>query len=384
MQKSIVSSLVVIFVSIAAFAAPVHAETLKFEGKKWAIDEYEGSAARVEDFLGRKALFLQRTVALLEGDSHSDVVIEYEYASTHPSGFIGVNFRADLEAGNLEQFYTRPHQTGHPDATQYMVMINGSATWQLHAGPNDAVATDLPSREWIKVRIVAIGDRADIFVGDMSKPLMHVPDLRHDDGEGHFSLYASDRPWMTETGAYFSNISVRAATKNDVIIGRPNETEPTPEGLLTQFEVSKPFAEKAVSGKFSLDGLDVLSGEWVLLPVENDGVANLARTTPLKPDANTVLVRFRVTSDVAVSRLLNFGYSDRIHLFVDGDLVYAGNAQWRARDHRFLGTVALTDSVALHLKAGETEIVAAISESFGGWGFKAQLQDQEGLEISAN
>ncbi|GJL93675.1 MAG: hypothetical protein DHS20C05_00800 [Hyphococcus sp.] len=382
MQKSIAFSLAVILTSIVSMSAPAHAETLKFEGKKWVINEYEGSAARVENFLGRKALFLQQTVALLEGDNLRDVVIEYEYASTHPSGFIGVNFRADLEASNLEQFYTRPHQSGHPDATQYMVMINGSATWQLHAGPNDAVATDLPSREWIKVRIVAIGDRADIFVGDMTKPLMHVPDLRHDGGEGRFSLYASDRPWMTETGAYFSNITVRPATKNDAIIGEPNESDPTPEGLLTQFEVSKPFAEKTLANKYSLDGLDVLSDKWTLLAVENDGVANLARTTPLKPEANTVLVKFRVASEEDTNRLLKFGYSDRIHLFVDGALVYAGNAQWRARDHRFLGTIALADSVALNLKAGETEIVAAISESFGGWGFKAQLQDQDGLEIS--
>jgi hypothetical protein len=73
--------------------------------------------------------------------------------------------------------------------------------------------------------------------------------------------------------------------------------------------------------------------------------------------------------------MLSFGYSDRVRLFVDGKLVYSGNAQWRARDHRFLGTVALVDQIALHLAPGKTEIVAAVSESFGGWGFKAALSE---------
>lgn len=361
-----------------------HAGTLEFEGKTWEFGDQEGSIARLEEFLGREALFISRNLALLKNETHRDVVIEYEYASTHPSGFIGVNFRGNEEEASLEQFYTRPHQSGHPDATQYMVMINGLATWQLHAGPNDAVATELAPREWIKIRIVAIGDRADIFVGDDEKPLIHVPDLRYDDAgdDGLFALYASDRPWMTDTGAYFSNITVRPATKDDAIVGSPQEVEPLPTGLIRQFIVSKPFPEADIADQFSLKGLTLPSDKWTALPVENDGVANLARTTRLAGDKNTVLVKFHISSDEETNRVLNFGYSDRVRLFVDGELVYSGNAQWRARDHRFLGTVALVDAIPLNLKKGETEIVAAVSESFGGWGFKAELPDQEGLKVS--
>lgn len=369
---------------LVGFSSPAYSETFEFEGANWTVEESEGSEARVENFLGRPSLYLRRNQALLEGDDLRDVVIEYEYASTHPSGFIGVNFRADLETTNLEQFYTRSHQSGHPDATQYMVMINGAATWQLHAGPNEATATDLPAREWIKVRIVAIGDRADIFVGDMTEPLLHVPELRLENGSGRFVLYASDRRWMKETGAYFSNISVRAATLGDHIIGSPRETDPLPEGLITAFDVSTPFAEAQVADAFTLSDLAVMPEDWTELQVENDGVANLARTTPVLDGKNTVLVRFKISSATDTSRLLTFGYSDRVRLFVDGDLVYAGNAQWRARDHRFLGTIALADRIALNLKAGETEIVAAVSESFGGWGFKAQLENQDGLEAGTN
>ena len=369
----------IILASIAALSltnAPAWAEDLVLDGQTWRAETREGSAAQIESYLGRDALFLRRNVAVLEGAEFGDMVIEYDYASTHASGFIGVNFRADSNTSNLEQFYTRPHQSGQPDATQYMVMTNGAATWQLHAGPNEAVATDLPPETWIKVRIVAIGDQADIFVGDMTRPLIHVPDLRSVSKSGQVGLYASDRPWMRETGAYFSNISVRAASPEDAIIGTPAETDAQPAGLIETFEVSAPFAEADIAEAYTLPALDVLDAAWSSLDVENDGVANIARATPLRDGNNTALVRFTVSSEEGGTRMLSFGYSDRVRLFVDGKLVYSGNAQWRARDHRFLGTVALVDQIALHLAPGETEIVAAVSESFGGWGFKAALSDE--------
>ena len=106
-------------VAVMALAfAPASAEDLDFEGQTWSAQTNEGSAAQIDSYLGRDALFLRRNVAVLDGVELGDMVIEYDYASTHASGFIGVNFRADSETANLEQFYTRPHQSGQPDATQ--------------------------------------------------------------------------------------------------------------------------------------------------------------------------------------------------------------------------------------------------------------------------
>jgi hypothetical protein len=209
----------------------------------------------------------------------------------------------------------------------------------------------------------------------METPLIHVPDLRSTSAAGQVGLYASDRPWMRETGAYFSNINIRAATADDRIIGTPAETEPQPEGLIERFEVSAPFKEDDISAVFDLSDFAAAPETWTTLEVENDGVANLARLAPIQDGNNTVLVRMSFDSENADTRLLNFGYSDRVRLFVDGKLVYSGNAQWRARDHRFLGTIALVDSIALALEPGKTEVIAAVSESFGGWGFKASLSE---------
>ena len=326
-------------------------QSITFEGSDWSYQDYPNSVVRVEDFLGREALYISGNSLTRTELDLGDLVIDYDYASSHPSGFIGVDFRVDGASGNLEQFYTRPHQSGHPDATQYMVMINGVATWQLHAGPNDATAIDLPAREWIHVRIVAIGDRADIYVGDMETPLLHVPDLRFDGGHGPIAVFASDRYFVRDTGAYFSNIEARPATSSDRIIGTPRETEPLAEGLISTFSVSEPLAESDLDGVYSLAGLDLDARAWTDLDVESDGVANLARTTGLTREANTVFVRTIIDAEAATERLMMFGYSDRVRLYVNGEQVYFGNAGWRSRDHRFLGTVALAPPSCASIRA---------------------------------
>ena len=350
-------------------------DLIEFEGESWKVGTFEGSEARVENYKGREALYLQRNNAILDGPDLDDMVIEYEYASTHPSGFIGINFRGDADRGSLEQFYTRPHQSGQPDATQYMVMINGVATWQLHAGPNESAQLDIPAEEWVKIRIVALGDKADIFLNDMTQPIIHVPDLRFDNGKGKVALYASDRPWMKHTGAYFSNINVRPTNAEDKIIGEPKDTEPLPDGLIREFWVSEPFEESLVADSFILPEGILENTDWSKLTVESDGVANLARINPIKDKKNTALVKFKLKGEPGSAKLLNFGYSDRVKLFVDGKMYFSGNAQWRSRDHRFLGTVALTDAVPVHFESDTAVITAIVSESFGGWGFKAAIQD---------
>jgi hypothetical protein len=92
-----------------------------------------------------------------------------------------------------------------------------------------------------------------------------------------------------------------------------------------------------------------------------------------------VLVRLKIIANEDTSRLFRFGYSDRVRIYVNGQQQFVGNAQWRSRDHRFLGTVGLHDGIPLHLKAGMNEIVAAVSESFGGWGFVGQIENRQGL-----
>jgi hypothetical protein len=381
MLRSICAAGLISGLCLTPLSAPALAqdtETLVFEGQTWEVSHAQAGEIHIGQFMDRDALYIRRGQAQLLDVDLADMVIDYSYAPTHQSGFMGVNWRI-VDGSNAEQFYTRPHQSGQPDATQYQPVINGSTAWQIYAGPNDAAAVDIEAAVWSHIRIVAIGDQAEIYIDDMETPRLHIPDLRIDNAHGGLALFMSDRPWMPETGAWFSNVSIRATTDEDRLVGTPNEEPELPNGLITQWDVSDTFVETELDAGFDLS---VDASSWTALPVENNGVANLARTSRRDNGNNTVLARVQVTAMEDTVRLMRFGYSDRIRLYLNGQQVYAGNAGWRARDHRHLGTIGFNDSVPLQLREGPNEIVAAISESFGGWGVAAAIEEQDGLQIA--
>jgi hypothetical protein len=79
---------------------------------------------------------------------------------------------------------------------------------------------------------------------------------------------------------------------------------------------------------------------------------------------------------------MRFGYSDRVRVFLNGRLVYAGNDSFATRDPNFLGTVGLFSELALPLRSGANELWFAVSETFGGWAITADLPDRTGVRVS--
>ncbi len=70
-----------------------------------------------------------------------------------------------------------------------------------------------------------------------------------------------------------------------------------------------------------------------------------------------------------------------VAVYANGTLLYSGNNRYMSRDYRYLGTIGLFDTVNLPLEAGRNEIWIAVTESFGGWGIKAQFDDLDGIVV---
>ena len=69
---------------------------------------------------------------------------------------------------------------------------------------------------------------------------------------------------------------------------------------------------------------------------------------------------------------LNLGYSDYVSVFLNGRLLFSGASPYQGRDPSFLGIVGFFDTVYLPLQKGDNELLLAVAELSGGWGFKAQ------------
>lgn len=348
--------------------------SVPFTSDRWRIDG-AADAVRFEQFRGREAVRLQGGALILDDVDFRNGTIEFDMAFPHGRGFHGVSFRIENDR-EYEHFYFRSHLSGMPDANQYQPVIGGSAAWQLLHGEPYSSATVYPENEWIHVRLVVQGDSAEIYV-DSSEPEVTFR-LRSRAASGGLAVDGSglNPVWYADFSYSLSDESLRGSAAGIVA---------PPEGSVTTWEVSTPVTEQSVSGD-RLDAGEMSEGSWRLLEAEENGVVNLARIIDDKVAdgrdrsvTNTVIARLRIASDAARSVPVQFGYSDRVRVFMNGRQLYAGDNGYQSRDYRYLGTIGLFDTVWLDLADGENLLEFAVSEDFGGWGLMARFPDQDGL-----
>lgn len=349
-------------------------ESVPFDTGRW---DTKATESRVEDHLGRQSLYLKGGTATVAGVSFTNGWIEYDMAFGGERGFVGGIWRVQ-DHKNYEEFYVRPHQSGNPDANQYTPVFNGVWGWQLYHGKRFSTPVVYRSNEWVHVKILFSGPHAEIYIGDMETPVLFVEELKRGVEAGGVGVSA-----LNFTRAWFSNFSY-AETDAPPIQGRAAEPDPVPTGVISSWSVSDAFRESALDGRISLGPDDLAARRWTRLDTERSGLANLARVQGIQLRNDTVFARKVLVADGARTARLDFGFSDRIRVYLNGRLLFFGNDPVVSRDYRFLGSIGFYDALYLPLKEGENEILLAVteqSEDLGGWGVQARLDDPTGITL---
>jgi hypothetical protein len=270
----------------------------------------------------------------------------------------------------------RVNKRGRPHATQYTPVLHGLYAWQIYAGPAWEATARWAYDRWMHVKLVVSGSRAELYV-DGDTAIQVVPRLRGPQGAGEIGLVAGPG------SARFANVVVRpegaaSLAKTPLVV-----KDSTPPTMVRTWRVSAPFAESLmirVADMRTLPGS--VTGAWPTLDVEERGVANLARLAGNGGGRNTVVAAVTITSDQARTVPVRFGFSDRVRVYLNGKMLYAGNDGFATHDPEFLGIVGLFDELAVPLKRGSNELWFAVSETFGGWAITADLPDRTGIMIS--
>ena len=89
-----------------------------------------------------------------------------------------------------------------------------------------------------------------------------------------------------------------------------------------------------------------------------------------QPGTKVVYARTNIESDRDQMKKLYIGYSDEVSVFLNGQVLFRGRSAQNFRDPGFLGIVnPEDDAVYLPLKKGSNQLMLAVSELGGGWGF---------------
>ncbi len=325
-----------------------------FNDEQWNLE-----GARVVEHLGRQAL---EGSAQLKDVVFENGVIEVDIAmKAGVRGYPGVAFRMQSDE-DYERVYVRPHRSPlYGDAVQYVAAFNGVDSWQFYNGPGASAAAPLPADQWVPLKIEVSGSQARVFVGDTPQPALLVWELQHGRSRGGIAL-------NTGPTAFFSNFRWR--TDDDLAFNPAPQPFAHP-GFLREWELSQPLKRRALDFESYPD--TEKAGAWTKVVADADGLVDISRTFGRSgPEPDAILARTVIRSDQAAVRRFRFGYSDEVSLFLNGQPVYYGNSAYRSRDGSFLGIVGLYDAVFLPLREGDNELLLAIGESFGGWGFAIQ------------
>jgi hypothetical protein len=349
-------------------------QTVPFDSGRW---QWNAAEHRVEDHLGRKSLYLRNGIATVSDARFTNGAIEFDIAFTRDRGFMGGIWRV-RDASSFEEFYLRPHQSGNPDANQYTPVFNGVAGWQLYHGKRYSAAVEYPFNEWIPVKILFAGAQAEFYIGDMEKPVLFVDGLKQSVEPGGVGLRVMDF-----APAHFSNFSF-TVMDSPPIQGRPGKPERVPENAISSWSVSDAFRESALVDQTAVDPDHLAARSWTRLETESSGLANLARVQGVQLRKDTVYARKVIHSSRQQVKRLDFGFSNRVRVYLNGQLLFRGNDPARSRDYRFLGSIGYFDSLYLPLREGDNELLMAVteeSEDLGGWGVQARVENLAGITL---
>ncbi len=354
------------------------------DSSRWELQEQ----ARMVEYQGRKSLFLNGGAAILKDFEMRDGIVDVDIATPASRGFFGIQFRLDKDGANGEWVYLRQHKAGYPDAMQYTPVLNTGANWQIYNGPGFTGAVDIPKDVWFHLRLEVIGAQARLYVKDMDKPALVINDLKSGVQKGQVALHVL-------TGAtYFSNFEIQ--TTPDAVWER--HLPPMPPSTLTKWSLSPSYDALGRNLELPLPSSEGASIHWQNVEAEPPGFVVIYRyreaphlrvsfandfSKRLEPQPGTKVVyaRTNIDSDRDQLKKLYLGYSDEVSVFLNGKILFRGRSAQNFRDPGFLGIVnPENDTIYLPLKKGSNELMLAVSELGGGWGFVCRLADVERSE----
>jgi hypothetical protein len=343
--------------------------------------ELEGQA-KVAQFLGRKCLLLDGGAASVKDFAMRDGVIDVDVATPAKRGFFGIQFRVSDDGADGEWVYLRQHKSGYPDAIQYTPVLHTGLNWQIYNGPGFTGPVDIPRDAWFRLRLEVAGAQAKLYFNDLEKPALVMDDLKSGLQRGQVAL-------AVLTGeTYFSNFEVRSTP--DALWQR--HEPPMAPGTLTRWSISPVYDALQRNLERPLTRAESDGISWREVEAEPPGFVVLYRLLDAphprvsfqgdfskrlepQPGMKVVYARTRIDSDRDQVERLEIGYSDDVVVFLNGQPLWRGRSAQGFRDPGFLGIVnPENDAVYLPLKKGSNELVLALSELGGGWGFNCRLE----------
>ncbi len=315
--------------------------------------------AKTAEFQGKSCIM---GTAILKNQDITEGVIEMDMAVTGQRSYPGVIFRMSTPQ-DYERIYIRPHLTTvFQNVVQYVAAFNDIDSWQLYSGNGYTASAEIPKNTWFHLKLEFKGKQARFYLNNQEIPVLSVSQLAHGAGKGKVGVYGP-----SDGTAYFANFSCR---EDKSLVFPPEENIEIPYGVIENWQISPVYKAALTDYEKTPEAQGIIKIPWKSISCRPDGIVDISRIYPRSGNAPDIIFA-KTTIDALKDedKLFAFGYSDIISVFLNGRLLFEGNSSYTSRDPNFQGIVGLNDYITLPLKKGKNELMVAVMESFGGWGF---------------
>ncbi|MGG6230489.1 family 16 glycoside hydrolase [Tenacibaculum sp. SDUM215027] len=320
--------------------------------------------ALFEKFDNRKTLVLKNGRATVKNKNFINGSIEVDVYAKSIRSFAGISFREQDD--NLEEVYMRFHKSNQADAVQYTPMFNNESNWQLYREYQANAA--FKNKGWNSLRIDVNNLKAEVFVNNIK--VLAVDKLRTDQEGGIIGLWAL-------FGNRFSKFRVtnKAITEKHSI---PTQTLLGNTNIIKCWRITKayPYKENKIQFQnFSKEKYTTVSTEESgLLPISKY-VKKTSSGNFEQNKENYIIAATTIHSDKQKAQLFSFDYSDKVLVFLNGELLFSGNNAFRQKGVQYMGHMDInTNKLYLPLKKGENKIHCVVIDKANGWGLIAKLE----------
>jgi len=361
---------------LCTLSMPTHAEVIPFSVDTWEFNN--NAAVTIGEYQGKSdVLSISNGIAAVKDLEFTNGVIEYDvYNGSTGTEYAGPIWHVkDLQ--NFEVIHTRNNRNNSPYAVHYYPFNNNLGNIQFYYGQGHNATTNLPVGQWVHVKLVISGSQGELFIGDMSQPVLFIDNLVGGFGSGQVGLFGN---YNVKEEVHFANYDVQPAAEPPTLIGTPSEFQADPS-IIRTWGVSEPFNKAE-----ELEGYTLIPKNWQThtftpFSADRDGKTNLARFQAMPQGKKTVFARAYLSSTKEQIKKFSFGFTGEVNLYLNSKLIYSANDKFGTRDHAFIGTSGYLDHIYLPLVPGNNEIWAVVSSSFVGFGVMGKFEDMTDITI---
>lgn len=326
----------------------------------FASEQFTVTNGQITEHLGHNAFM---GTGAITNANFKNGIIEFNMCVTGARSYPGIFFRVQ-SANDYEHIYIRPHRAGlYPDAVQYTPCSNGIGSWQLFNGEGYTSPVSVNKDEWFPVRVEILNDQARVIVNGTT--VLKIHDLYQETMPGGISLNSP-----ANGSAFFSDL--RYTETEDLEFSAP----PVPDlsiGIISDWQISQAYSTLDISLEQTPESQNLHDIQWQQVRADDNGLVNIGKYLSRQGRApDVVFCKTNLMAEKDTMMELKYGYSDAIVLFLNNQVLAYGSSGYTERDPSFLGIVGLFDGVYLPLKKGNNELILAVAENFGGWGFMCQ------------